>query len=377
MSAASILALAGCGSTLTNRPAPLRAPRCRVAAYLPAWACLPIKRPALRRLTVVDGKRFATRDGQQTRVYGQVLQLAPIDWSAGRATQVAVRVETPLSWLRGRIAAEHLRIVLKKGTRLYASPTGPQVGLLIADLTVGPLLRRVDDRIGFEVHLPSASSSPALLLWAAMARFRHDATGRDVPRDWVVGGQQAPAKLRARLGTPLRLTVRGPRLPWRHDKETTVLPRCANAPPRIRVLELETSKARIAVRLIDGYTQRLGAIVLRGWTPLLPPPEQRSGRYAVRIRLNCAFYGRRQKRWEWSSGGAHTTRAPLPLYTTTDPRGAPIGVLSKGARVEVGAAQIVAAGRRRFLQVHAQGLPLYVPYRPELFSAAPLGPVQK
>lgn len=366
MGAASILALAGCGSTLTNRPAPLRAPRCRVAAHLPAWACLPIKRPALRRLTVVDGKRFAVRDSQQTRVYGPVLQLAPIDWSAGRATQVTVRVETHRSWLRGRIAVEHLRILLKKGTRLYATPTGPQLGLLIADLTVGPQLRSVNDRIGFMVHSPTS-----LRLWAPIARFRHDAAGRDVPRDWVVGGQQAPAKLLARLETPLRLTVRGPRLPWRHDKETTVLSRCANAHPRIRVLELETSKARIAVRLIDGYTHKPGAIVLRGWAPLLPPPEQRSGRYAALIRLNCAFYARRQKRWEWSSGGAHTTRAPLPLYTTTDPRGAPIGVLSKGARVEVGAAQIVAAGKRRFLKVHAQRLPLYVPYRPELFSAAP------
>lgn len=166
---------AGCGS----RQKPYR-PGCVPAAHLPPWACLPRKTLALRVLETVPETARLYVHGRQTRVFGKVVQEKPIQWILGGRTRVAVRVETRRSWIRGTIPAAHLLFVLKKGTRLFAGPTGPLAGILTGNLEVSPLRAR-KDRVSFKYEVPVASPYASPVFWVRKSRFRIDAKPRRVP----------------------------------------------------------------------------------------------------------------------------------------------------------------------------------------------------
>lgn len=298
--------------------------------------------------------------GQRIPVEGPLHQQAPIVWVSGGSTRVEVVAHMAQQWLRGQVLASQVRFVIKKGTRLYSGPTGVMVGLLTDALKVVPRTYQ-KGRVSFEFQTPTSSNAPSgVLLWARAASFRYDAKNGVVPAQWS-----------DKTGTPLdhRLVRRLDDLFYLFVEEATQgmlsLSRCANAAPRIRLLERRGDKLKVTVRPADAYTGRPGPILFRGWI-YLKPQKRRTGRTAWRSGMYCARRGRSARVVRMYGGGKSVTTRPLPIYLSPHPGHAPLGVLFARNPVRIDKATLVRSGPRRFLKVQRQLL-FYVPYHPRYF----------
>ncbi len=297
--------------------------------------------------------------GQTIPLDGKVLQQEPIVWVPGKSTRVVVVAQTHQQWIRGKVLVSQLRFVLKKGTRLYSGPKGAQVGLLLGDLEVTPKASQ-NHRVSFEYATPFRTDSPTLVLWASTSGFRHDATTSIIPNQWNgKAGTSLPPLIR-RLADYYYLFVEG------RVQGMIPITKCGNAPHQVRLLEKKTDKIKVTLRLVDGITQKLGPVLLRGWIYFAPKPKRTWGHPPVRPNFYCAFLRRAPRRyWQYADGSSVTTR-PLPLYLSPDATSTPVGVLSEDVRVTVNASTLVSRGRHRFLKVNRSTL-FYVPYHPRLF----------
>ncbi len=335
-----------------------RAGPCVAARHLPTWACLPVGRRALRELKSASERVVVELNGQRVTMPGKVVQRAPIRWRTGGGTRVDVTVQGRQHWVRGQTPASKLRFVLPKGTRLYAGPGGAQVGILLGNLEVVP---RTYERghVSFEFETPSPSwSHEGVLLWAAAARFRHDARASTIPvGQGLPSAKPAPTTVWRRLGAQLSIFVEGNKA-----AETTV-PICGGALPPMWLLERRRDRYRVAVRLVGAQTRRPGPVLLRGWIYLEPRrpngPIKGQRAYCIRVLHRAALR-------RWYAGKDHVTTVALPLYLRTGAGSSPVGVLAAGADVVMERARLLRGPMRRYLKVNRNGV-YYVPYSPRFF----------